>query len=500
MSQKRLHFKVLLFFMGWLITIDCAQANSEKISSSKPNILFIMVDDLRPELGAYGKDHIISPHIDRFAKKGYLFTRAYTNFSICGPSRASLLSGLYPSRTRFVEWNCSLDQDVPGVVSLPMHLRNNNYKTISLGKVFNNIEDGKGSWDEIWRPVVNSADVIAWEYLSEDGRKTFEQLNLDRLKDPKTKTRDHLPKQGYAYESADVPDDAYIDGKVSVKAIEKLQELNQNPNQPFFLAVGFHKPHSPFNAPKKYWDLYDRDKIKLPENNRPASNAPEILKFDRGGVRGYYGVPKTGEIPDTLARNIIHGYYACVSYIDHQIGKILNALEYYGMDKNTIVIFWGDQGHQLGEHGLWDKNQNYQTSFHIPFIVKLPGEDKGHKLSQLIENVDVFPTVCDLAGVKKPFHLKGKSFASVFSNPVNITKEAVFGRASLDGEIIMTQDYSYTEFYDYKMRLKQRVLFDLKQDPGENHNVVDKPEYKNTIDELSKKLRQHLIDRDKISL
>jgi len=487
----------------WLCLLSClfnnlVQAQTKEEFQSKPNILFIMVDDLRPELGVYGKVHIKSPHIDRLGATGSLFTRAYTNYPICGPSRASLLSGIYPSQERFTLWNCSQDKDVPGVVSLPMHLRNNNYRTISLGKVYNNLDDGKGSWDEVWRPVVDSPEMIAWEYLTKEGSELFERINTSRQKDPTVRTSDYLPLYGYAYESADVPDDAYIDGKVSVKAIEKLQELKQNPAQPFFLAVGFHKPHSPFNAPKKYWDMYDHDQIQLAENDTPARDVPDILKVDRGGVRGYYGMPKQGAMPDSLARNLLHGYFACISYIDRQVGKILNALEYYGMDKNTIVIFWGDQGHQLGEHGLWDKNQCYQTSSQIPFMVKLPGKNNASIQNQLIENVDVFPTICDLTGLPKPFHLKGKSFASSLGNPTALGKEAVFVRSGLNAETIITKNHAYTEFFDHKKRLTNRVLFDLVADPLENHNVVNHPSQQAIVSELSKKLQEHLRSRDQV--
>lgn len=490
----------LVLVLLWLMSSQLAYGQATTQPSAKPNILLIMVDDLRPELGVYGQEHMITPHIDRLANKGTLFKKAYTNFSICGPSRATLLSSLYPSNKRFLEWNCSLDQDVPGVVSLPMHLRNNNYRTISYGKIFNNLDDGKGSWDELWRPVVDSPDMIAWEYLSKEGRKIFEDINQARLKDLRTRTSNHLPLYGPAYESADVPDDAYMDGKVAVKAIEKLQELKLNTAQPFFLAVGFYKPHSPFNAPKKYWDLYDPATLPMPALTQPALNAPDLLKVDRGGVRGYYGIPKKEPIPDSLARAIRHGYFACVSYIDTQVGKILNALEYYGLDKNTIVIFIGDQGHQLGDHGLWDKNQCYQTSSQVPLIVKLPQQEKPMVLSQLVENVDLYPTICDLVGLRRPFHLQGKSFAKLFSKPELAGKEAVYYRSSPNGETILTANYAYTAYYDPKKRLVAQVLFDLQKDPYENNNVANQPTYAAIQAELKTKLEQHLLNREQIKL
>ncbi len=465
----------------------------------KPNILFIMVDDLRPELGCYGKAHMVTPHIDRLAKMGQLFTRAYTNYPTCGPSRASVLSGLYPSRSRFNGWNCALDEDVPGVVSLPMHFRNNHYKTISLGKVYNNLDDGKGSWDEVWRPVIASTEMIAWEYLSKSGYQAFEARNLDRRSDTRPRTSSHLPRQGFAFERPEVEDAAYMDGKTADKTIEKLQELCRNPVQPFFLSVGFYKPHWPFNAPNKYWELYDPDRIALPGNLHLPKNVPDPMRLDQGGIRAHLGIPETGPLPDSLARTLLHGFYACVSYIDSQVGKILNALEYFGMLENTIVILWGDQGQEFGEHGLWSKNKSFTTSLQIPLILKVPGKGENVRSSQLVESVDIFPTLCELAGISKPFHIQGSSFVPVLNNPAAQGKDAVFCRAPREGETIVTQTHTYTEFYDRDKKVNASVLFDLRTDPGENNNIAELPASKALVSELSEKLGRHLTARDRIS-
>jgi iduronate 2-sulfatase len=465
----------------------------------KPNIVLIMVDDLRPELGSYGKKHIVTPHMDRLAKTGQLFTRAYTNYPTCGPSRASLLSGLYPSRSRFNEWNCSQDKDVPGIVSMPMHFRNHNYKTISYGKVYNNLEDGKGSWDEIWRPVIASTEMIGWEYLSKDGIDTFEKLNRDRHANTKPRTSSNLPKKGFAFEGPDVPDDAYMDGKTADKTIEKLQELRQNTTQPFFLTVGFYKPHWPFNAPAKYWELYDREQIQLPSNSAPHKNAPEIMTVDRGGIRSHYGIPKSGPMPDSVAKALLHGFYASVSYVDSQIGKILNALDFFGMQDNTIVILWGDQGQEMGEHGIWDKNKNFSTSIQIPFIIKAPGKNKDIKINDLVESIDLYPTLCELSGLPKPFHVQGRSIVPLL-NGTGPGKDAVFCRATPEGETIVTPTHTYTEFYDRHKKIVARALFDLREDPDENNNIAEAPASKAIVAELSKKLSEHIKDRDQISL
>jgi iduronate 2-sulfatase len=486
--------KLVTFFFVLFAFQSAAQVQQ------RPNIILIMVDDLRPELGSYGKKHMITPHIDRLAKTGQLFTRAYTNFPTCGPSRASLLSGLYPSRSRFNEWNCSQDKDVPGIVSMPMHFRNNHYKTISLGKVYNNLEDGKGSWDEIWRPVIASTEMIGWEYLSKSGIEIFEQLNMDRQSDTRGRTSNHLPQKGLAFEGPDVADNAYMDGKTSDKAIEKLQELRQNPTQPFFLTVGFYKPHWPFNAPAKYWKLYDRDQIQLPANQQTSKNTPEIMNQERAGLRTHYGIPRTGPLPDSVAKSLLHGFYASVSYVDSQVGKILNALEFFGMQENTIVILWGDQGQELGEHGIWDKNKSFSTSLQIPLIVKVPGKKANVKVSELVESIDLYPTLCELAGIAKPFHAQGRSIVPLLNATAGQTKAAVFCRAVPEGETIITQTHSYTEFYDRKKKVIARALFDLRNDPDENENIAEAPSSKAIVSELSSKLSEHIKTRDQISL
>jgi iduronate 2-sulfatase len=459
-----------------------------------------MIDDLRPELGCYGKKHISSPEIDRLAKTGQLFARAYANYPLCGPSRATLLSGLYPSSSRFTVWNCSLDDDVKGLVSLPMHFKNNHYKTLSLGKVFNNLEDGNGSWDELWRPVVNSPEIIAWEYLSKGGREVFEQVNQGRALDTRLRNSHQLPKMGPAFEAPDVGDDAYVDGRLSFKAVEKLQELRLKPEQPFFLSVGFHKPHSPFNAPKRYWDLYDREKIQLPANPHPAQGVPDHMKVDQAGVRSYHGIPPTGTFSDSLSRELLHGYYACVSFVDRQVGRILNALEHYGLAENTIVILCGDQGHQLGEHGLWDKVKSYSTSLQVPLIVRVPGKAKNVTQMELTSLIDLYPTLCELAGISKPFHLQGRSLVPTLTNPGVLSNDAAFCRSHRNAETIYTQTHSYTEFFGNDGKREGRVLFDLATDPNENYNVSEKAENQAIVSELSNRLRKHLESRDIIQL
>lgn len=460
--------------------------------SSKPNVLFIMVDDFRPELGSYGQTHIVTPNMDRLSKRGQTFTRAYVNYPTCGPSRASLLSGLYSSRSRFRSWNVSQDEVVPGLVSLPMHFRNNNYYTISLGKVYNNIEDGRGSWNEIWRPPLTTT---MWDYQSENGIDIFKERNSERHKNLEVRNNNNLPNRGPAFEQPDVPDVAYRDGRIATHAIEKLQEV-QNSSQPFFLAVGFHKPHLPFNAPRRYWDLYDEEDIQLAENPYLPKDGPET---DFGEIRAYDGIPGSGSIPDNMARELIHGYYASVSYVDAQIGRVLDSLENLGLSDDTIVVLWGDHGFSLGENGLWGKHHNFHMSLHIPLIVHVPGTKSGVRHNGLVESVDIYPTLTDLAGLSKPVHVQGKSFAPMLTYSDLSGKDEVYARYG-NNETIIIETHTYTEFYDSNGEFQDRMLFDLRDDPEENINIAGNPENEQLIMELSEKLKRHRIERNRIHL
>lgn len=487
-------------FVVGLFIFNISFSQVKPLRPSRPNVLFIMVDDLRPELACYGKSFVKSPNIDRLAKMGQLFINAYVNYPVCGPSRASLLSGIYPSRTRFNEWNCSQDNDVPGIVSLPMLFRNNNYKTISLGKVYNNFEDGKGSWDEIWEPSVSTS---FWDWQTKEGISIFDKVNAERDANTNVRNNKNLPNRSIPYEKADVSDITYMDGRIADKAIETLQKL-QNTSEAFFLAVGFHKPHLPFNAPGKYWDLYDNKNIPLAQNPFRSKKSPSASLNNYEELRFYYGIPKNGSIPDSLAQKLIHGYFACVSYVDAQIGKVLDELENIGLEKNTIVVLWGDHGWHLGENALWAKNSSYMPSLRIPLIVKTPGNQGDIRQTGLVESVDIYPTLCDLVGLDKPFQLQGKSFASLLDNPGQNGKEEIFCRAGKPGlrgdETIITKTYSYTEFYDSTGHAYDRMLFDLNADPLENVNIAVLPENNEVMLGLSKKLKEHIHNRDIIIL
>lgn len=450
----------------------------------KPNVLFIAVDDLRPELGCYGQSHIKSPNIDKLAESGLTFNRSYCNIPVCGASRASILSGIRPNRHRFLSYSTWQDKDVPGVVSLPMHFKNNGYHTVSLGKIYHHKEDGKGSWSETpWAP---RGEWKGWQaYVEPESHKII-------------KPGPH-GISGPSFESPEAPDHIYPDGLVAEEAMRQLQQLKNN-EQPFFLAVGFLKPHLPFSSPQKYWDMYDFDEIELPNNMQKPENAPEESMHNFGELRNYADVPDQGPMEEEFMRKLIHGYYACVSYTDAQIGKVLNELERLELAKNTIVVLWGDHGWHLGEHALWCKHCNFEKVLHTPLILRAPGKKKGIETDALVEFVDVYPSLCELAGLNKPFHLQGKSFVPLTENPALPWKDAVYSRW-IRGETIVTQTHTYTEWVgDENGDVYSNMLYDLEQDPEETVDVSGKPENKNLVNELSQKLQNHIAQRDTLNI
>ena len=471
-------------------------AQNNKVKHDKPSILFIAIDDLRPELGCYGKSIIKSPNIDRLAASGIIFNNAYANYPVCGPSRASMLSGIYPGTNRFTKWNCDQDNDLPGLISLPMHLKNNHYKTVSLGKVYNNFGDGQGSWDKEWRPPVSTT---AWDYQATESIRIFEERNKERYKNTKVRNNDNLPLKGPAYENPDVPDITYHDGQIASRAIEELQEF-RNSSQPFFLAVGFHKPHLPFNAPRKYWDIYNKEYIEAPLNDYFPKNAPKEAMFNFEELRAFSNIPDKEVLPDSTVKQLLHGYYACVGYVDAQVGKVLNALESLGLAENTIIVLWGDNGWFLGEHGFWCKQSNFERAAHIPLIIKVPWKKQGKKKNALVESVDIFPTLCQLAGISQPFHLQGKSLVNLINDTENSNKNEVFYRFS-NAETVITNKFSYTEWINKVTgETYERMLYDRQQDPEENINIAKLSGNKEIVKELSDKLHQHIKSREIITI
>ena len=429
------------------------------------NVLFIMVDDLRPELSLYGQNQIISPNIDALGASGVTFNRAYCNVPVCGASRASLLTGVRPTANRFLNYYSRIKEDMPDVVNMAQYFKDRGYSTVSNNKI-THIKNDIDAWDDEWYPQAKT-----WRnYLSE------ENLLLEASN-----------KAGYAYENIDVPDAAYIDGQTALKSIEDLKQFKAD-GKPFFLAVGFVKPHLPFNAPKKYWDLYDPNSITLPENSTFPESAPQRANHKWGELRSYIDIPKSGPVSDAIAKKLIHGYYASVSYVDAQIGILINGLTELGLRENTVIVLVGDHGWSLSDHGLWAKHSNFEVALQVPLIISGSGLPIAARTNSIAELVDIYPTLCELTAGESPTHLQGSSLVSALKSPDKLFKNKALARWQ-KGETLIVDQMFYTE-WQRKGKVVSKMLYNHETDPNETINLANDPAYLSIVKALSQQLQQ----------
>jgi len=485
-------------------------------SSQLPNILFIPVDDLRPETGAYGNTFIKTPNMDRLARQGVTLDRAYCQQAVCNPSRASLLTGLRPDSIRVWDLRTGFRTNVPDVVTLPQFFKLNGYTTIGLGKTFHNNDPDTISWTvtpEHLDGFPFDPDAV---YASEENL----EIQMEEIRRLKSEGVSRIDQLGHWYvkanatENADVDDDSYYDGAQTTRAIEILKELKSE-NRPFFLSVGYYRPHLPFNAPKKYWDMYDRSEIPLAENQFIPSGSPAYLVHGEAELRGYsdcHDLPFPAEEPwdENRQREIKHGYYASVSYTDTQIGRLLDELERLGLAENTIIVLWGDHGWKLGEHNGWCKQTNYEIDTRVPLIISGAGvKAKGKHSSALCEFVDIYPTLLEMAGFNVPGYLQGTSLVPLLEDPELEWKSAAYSQfllgrygrtTTVEGEqmgyAIRTDRYRYVEWYEWVTdenragRLLCTELFDHQTDPEENVNLAADPAFADLVHTLSGQLKK----------
>ena len=447
-------------------------------AENRLNMLFIAVDDLRPALGCYGDEIAITPNIDRLAKRGTVFNRAYCQQAVCAPSRLSLMTGRRPDTTRVWDLRTHFRAALPDVVTLPQHFKNHGYHCRSIGKIYH----GGGppsrdvpSWSEA--PLYDNVREATLRYA------TPENLKGNGLKRA-------------ASEAADVPDDKYIDGIVCNAALEALGTLKSQ-GKPFFLAVGFRKPHLPFCAPTKYWNLYERDKIPAPVSDAHPDGAPEFAVRSWKELEGYTDIPEDGQVTDAKTMELRHGYYACISYIDALVGRLCERLDELGIATNTAVCLWGDHGFHLGEQGLWTKANNYEFSTRVPLILAAPGQKKpGAKTDALVELVDLYPTLTDVCGLEPPAGMEGISLKPLLDAPERPWKTAVFsqyprantgnrhrGHGDIMGYAARTDRHRYVEWRQIKSgRVLAYELYDHRSDPAEMRNLAENPGYSETLD------------------
>ncbi len=485
-------------------------------TSKHPNILFIAVDDLRPELGCYGNQEIRTPHFDLFAAEGMVFTRAFCQAAACAPSRASLMTGLRPDSTRVWSLGEEFRKTIPDVVTMPQHFHKFGYYTVSLGKIFHNHMPDRVSFDE---PDLKPAEYMTAELIDRDPESFYydDELKkeLARVREERIKKNPNAYAGGWAYgrswEAADAPDNAFYDGAQTDLAIETLRRIKVK-RRPFFMALGYYRPHLPFVAPKKYWDLYDRNRLSLAANPYLPENAPVMAADSNYELKAcydleYVGHPAEFRLPEETARLLKHGYYASVSYIDACFGKLMEGLKTLGLEKNTIVVVWGDHGWKLGEHNGWCKQTNYNIDTRVPLIIRWPrSPSNGRRSDRLVELVDLYPTLCDLAGIDIPFSMEGTSFQPLFTNPDREWKSAVFSQyhrrpnVSPDGKRYMgfsmvTPRYHYVEwrYWDNDRKIAGEVaaveLYDNQADSDENRNIAGLPDNAGIVEELSEQLK-----------
>lgn len=444
---------------------------SAQTGARKPNVLFIAVDDLRPELNCFGRTYIHSPNIDRIAEMGMAFDRAYCQQAVCSPSRSSLMTGTRPDSTRVWDLVTHFRVAEPNIVTIPEHFKKNGYFVQGMGKIYHPGFDDPQSWSVAWQTprAPNYAKVNSPDVEDEDKPKA---------------------KNGPAFEAGDVPDNFYKDGMVADMAVETLKTIGKK-TEPFFLAVGFAKPHLPFVSPKKYWDMYDPAKIALAPNPYHAEDSPDYALTNSNELRNYTGIPTKGKIGDDIARRLKHGYYAAVSYTDAQIGKVLDELEHQGLAKNTIIVLWGDHGWKLGEHGEWAKHSNVENDTNAPLLLAAPGmKAKGRHSRALVEFVDIFPTLAELAGLSLPGQLEGVSFRPLLDHPDLKWKPAAFSqypRGKRMGYSMRTDRYRLTIWLqrDDHNQVDFVELYDHQTDPQENTNIAHRPANAELVKQLT---------------
>jgi len=459
--------------IGFLLTASLYAADAKK-----PNVLFIAVDDLRPEINASGSKLIKTPNLDRIAARGTTFDRAYCQQAVCSPSRSSLMTGRRPDATRVWDLETHFRKALPDAITVAQHFKNHGYYSQSMGKIFHGGYDDARSWSE------PSQYPKATPYASPQALKMIaDPANIDK----KGRAR------GPAVESADVPDDTFIDGKVARLAVATLAKLKQK-EQPFFLAVGMAKPHLPFVAPKKYWDLYNPNDIYVPAYQKLPAGAPEFVGHNNSELKSYADIPNDGAIDDATARHLRHGYYAAISYMDAQVGLILDALEKEGLVENTIIVLWGDHGWQLGEHGLWHKHTNFELAARAPLLISMPGQKAaGRKSASLAEFIDIYPTLADACGLPKPKDVDGVSLRPILDDadakvrPVAISQypRSDAGK-TLMGYGIRDDRWRLVLWRDRKDNsIHATELYDEANDPHETVNVATKAEHAEVIARLS---------------
>jgi iduronate 2-sulfatase len=481
-----------MIFRGFAASLFALSAVTSVIAGDAPklNVLFVMADDLRPELASYGSP-AITPNFDRLAQRSIQFDRAYCQQALCNPSRSSMLTGRRPDTLRLWHNGLHFREKNPDVTTLPLWFKEHGYTTRCVGKIFHNWHTKEKGDARSW----SAPEFLHYANHGNDAAM-LKVLPPPNLASPAPRKYGEVP----LYECRAVPDDAYYDGRVAAEAVRVMREVRE---QPFFLAVGFWKPHAPFNAPKKYWDMYDRAKLPPLNSSRPT-NAPEIAFHDGRELRG---VPpnQVAFTPEQVAE-IRHGYFANISYLDAQFGKVLDELDRLKLTDRTVIVFCGDHGYHLGEHTQWAKTSNFEYDARVPLFLATPKlANAGQRTSSLAELLDLFPTLVELCSLPRPDGLEGTSLVPVLNDVTKSVKPAAFtqhprpsyfdrepsGEPAAMGVSVRTARVRYTEWRDWKTKKTvARELYDAQQDPTELRNAVDAPSLTEALREAEQLLRR----------
>lgn len=443
--------------------------------ADRPNVLFIAADDLRMNLRCYGDDFAVTPNLDKLASQSMVFDRAYCQFSSCNASRASLLTGMRPDTISVWRLGDHFRKTAPDVITLPQHFKANGYHTESIGKIYHNynkIRDNEKSWSVPARmDQINHFDDYALEANNRQGKS-----------------------KGIAAENADVSDDQYVDGQITEDGIATIKKLADS-KEPFFLAVGFLKPHSPYNAPKIYWDLYDGGSIKPMGKLSRAKGLSDLNWYNYTEITTFRDVPDNGKIKKPMAAHLRHGYYAATSYLDANVGRLLSALKESGLADNTIVVFWSDHGYHLGENNHWTKVTARELDARVPLLMHVPGQKAG-RTDAIVEYIDIYPTLARLCALPEPEGLDGESFNEVLRNPRSKGKDAAFTQvlrpwpsskkpSTSMGYSLRTRQYRYTRWVDLKTReIISEELFAHPKDWMERDNLIRDEASQETVKQL----------------
>jgi len=424
---------------------------------TRPNILFIAADDLNNHEGTYGQHYVQTPHFDRLAKSGVQFNKAYNQFPLCSPSRSSLMTGRTPDVTRVYDLQTHFREILPGVVTLPQLFKQQGYFTARVGKIYH-----YGVPSQIGTNGLD--DSISWQLrINPKGRDKTEESLVKNL------TPDRHLGSALAYLNAAGTDEEQTDGLIATEAI-KLLEQRKNEQEPFFLAVGFFRPHTPYIAPKKYFDLYPEETVPLPKQlPNDLDDIPEDALFTK---------PAHWGLDEQQQKEALRAYYASISFMDAQLGRVLDALDRLGLAENTIVVFWSDHGYNVGQHGQWMKQSLFETSARVPLIFRVPKIGGGKKSNRTVELLDIYPTLAELANLPAPADLDGKSLVPLLKDPVAIWEKAAYTQVKrpngVVGRSVRTERWRYTEWNEGKAGAE---LYDHDKDPDEFTNLAADAHY-----------------------